>query len=246
MRVGSYALLLPALLGALSMDTAADAQNSRPFVCLASTSVVSGRGTRYISGPVIMPPNPSNDLLRQLERDFRALIPSDVYGSCRQLRDFSYEQYFEQVNAPADYGRRPEMIRVNLAGDYVAQAATRPAVPARAPRAPGVYIMPPTAPGTQPVESVQESEESRRAVAARYRQQQEQVRSIAESNARQAAAHRARLAESERQNAAHRAAMAENARQQEAHRRARAEWEARVAACRAGNRDACGHRVTPQ
>ena len=170
MRVGSAALLLPVLLGALSIATAADAQNSRPFVCLASTSVVSRQGTRYISGPVIMPPNPSNDLLSQLERDFRALIPSDVYGSCRQLRDFSYEQYFEQVSAPGGYGRRAQVIRINLAGDYAAQVATRPAVPARPPRAPGVYIMPPTLPGTQPVDSVQESEASRRAVAARYRQ----------------------------------------------------------------------------
>jgi hypothetical protein len=106
--------------------------------------------------------------------------------------------------------------------------------------------MPPTAPGMQPVDSVQESEASRQAVAARYRQQQDQVRSIAESNARQAAEHQARLAESERQNAAHRAMLAENARQQEAYRRARADWEARVAACQAGNRDACVARVTPQ
>lgn len=170
------------------------------------------------------------------------------YTTCSMRRDGSGEWVTAQGNE--------ELVRTGWTGGFgsarlesasPASATTRRNVsPSGAGRESRVYIMPPTAPGMQPVDSVQESEASRQAVAARYRQQQERERSIAASSARQQAEHQARLAESARQNAAHRSAMAENARQQEAYRRARAEWETRVAACQAGNRDACVARVTPQ
>ena len=240
MRVRSLVLLGLGFVGAIGADTPADAQVYT--YCKASASGRNGHIGQYFSGVINLPADRGSSagesVYQRMTSALRAHIMS-VTGanfvgllcssaSSREEAERLLEREYSDL-----IRRDPRTHRNGWTAEYGGTTQQGRASPSGAGRAPGVYIMPPTVPGTQPVDSVQESEASRAAVAARYRQQQDQVRSAAETNARQDAEHRARLAESERQNAAHRAAMADNARQQEAYRRARAQWEADTARCQA-------------
>ncbi len=190
--------------------------------------------TVYFSGTIVLPGyTPSSADYRRMREEFQAHMLSIV----PRVSDLVCHAHIDHDPETSMSGRQTNgyrVVRTEWTRNYMANAGPQRTPPSGVGREPGVYITLPTSPGAgSRVDSVEDSEASRRAVAARYRQQQEEVRRIAENNARQQAEHRARLAETERQRAAHRAAVAENARQQDAYRRSRADWEAEIARCRA-------------
>lgn len=239
MRVRLMVLSLAALVGAVGVEAPAEAQVRNWCYAIATDN------RHFYSGVIRVPGyETSSTYRRRMTADFRehllTLVPRFYTVYCYDNNNM--ERSITSIAAAGFV-----VVRTGWTGNYMAEAGSSGTVRPGAGREPGVYIMPPTVPGATPaVDNYHESEESRRAVAARYRQQQERERAIADDFARRQAAHQAQVAEAARQRSAHQAAMAQNARQQEAYRRARAEWEARVAACRAGNRDACVARVTQQ
>lgn len=214
------------IAGAGLIETSAEAQQRNWCRVTVAT-------THYYSGMIVLPGyTPSSLHGRRMREDFeahmRSVVPHFSDARCHAHIDHDLNSAMGQSQAG---GYR--VVRTGWTRNYAGEAQQR-ASPSGVGREPGVYVTLPTrAEAGAPADSVQESEASQRAVAARYRRQQDQVRRIAEENARQQAAHRARVAEAARQRAAHQAAMADNARQQEAYRRSRADWEAEMARCRA-------------
>lgn len=138
----------------------------------------------------------------------------------------------QRVATPIESAPRPAPVR--RAAPPASSAGSRP----------GLYIGMPNETARQ--ETAAQREAAQRAVAEENARQLQRARAAEAARQQAQAAHQARVAEHARAQAAHRAQLAESARQQQAYERARAEWEARSAACRAGNRDACVARVTPQ
>lgn len=231
MRRWSMAALAIAMIAASALIEAPAEAQQRNW-CRAA--VAYGSTTHHYSGIIILPGyTPSSADYRRMREEFEAQIRSTERGhvnvTCHTNINHDLERSMSQSQAD---GYR--VVRTGWTRNYVGDTTRQRAPSSGVGREPGVYVTLPTRPGPgQADDSVQESEASQRAVAARYRRQQQQVDRIAEENARQRAAHQARLAETERQRAAHRTAMAENARQQEAYRRDRANWEAEIARCRA-------------
>jgi hypothetical protein len=210
------------------------------YYCKASASGRGGHIGSYYSGVINLPDDRGSSAgesaYQRMTSDFRTHIMSSTGANFAGLLCSSSSSRAETERLLerdySDLARRDPrvVVRTGWTADYGGATEQRRTSPSGAGRSPGVYIMPPTLPGTQPADTIRTSDAERQAIAERYRQQE---REIAERNAREAAAHQARIAEADRRNAAHQAVMAESARQQEAYRRARAQWEADTARCRA-------------
>lgn len=231
MRRWSMIVWATALIAASALvETPAQAQQRN--WCRAS--VAYGTTTHHYSGMITLPGYPpSSSHHRRMREEFEARIRSTARGhvnvTCHANIDHDLERSISQSQA-SGY----QVVRTGWTANYMGETTQQRASSSGVGREPGVYVTLPTRQDAGPqADSVQDSEASQRAVAARYRRQQNQVRRIADENARQQAAHQAQVAEAARQRAAHRTAMADNARQQEAYRRSRADWEAEMARCRA-------------
>lgn len=227
MRIRSVSALVVALAAVPGVDAPAEAQASPRYqYCRASHQ----DSRRYLSGLITMPSDATQAETQRMRDDFRRQVNSRAGAAvdCFETSPVTIEAALRREMG--DLGSRG--VRTEWTGDYLFGPNGRASLSAGAGRE--VSIAPPAASvTTRPVDTGFESDSSRRAVDARYQQQQDQVRSIAENNARQEAEHRARVAEADRQAAAHRAAVAANAREQEAYRQSRAQWEANIARCRA-------------